>query len=117
MSDMSEEKRDKTDSTDESKSRREKVEDGFKHGIGLLSAFKDALEETIQEAAEILPIESRVAEHFANIFARLRRAGRRIETNDIWLGAIAFAHDLTVASSDGHLRFIEGLRVEDWTAA
>ena len=74
-------------------------------------------EETIQEAAEILPIESRVAEHFANIFARLRRAGRRIETNDIWLGAIAFAHDLTVASSDGHLRFIEGLRVEDWTAA
>lgn len=52
MSDMSEEKRDKTDSTDESKSRREKVEDGFKHGIGVLSAFKDALEETIQEARE-----------------------------------------------------------------
>jgi predicted nucleic acid-binding protein len=74
-------------------------------------------EETIQEAAEILPIDSRVAEQFARIFARLRRVGRPIETNDMWLGAIALAHDLTVASSDVHLHGIEGLRVEDWTAA
>lgn len=74
-------------------------------------------EETIQEAADILPIDSRVAEHFARIFAELRRAGRPIETNDMWLGAIALAHDLTVASNDAHLRFIEGLRVEDWTTA
>ena len=39
------------DAQDE-KSAREKVSDGIKEGIGMLSAFKDALEETIQEAKE-----------------------------------------------------------------
>jgi polyhydroxyalkanoate synthesis regulator phasin len=38
--------------TDERKSAREKVSDGIKQGIGVLSAFKDALEETINEARE-----------------------------------------------------------------
>lgn len=34
------------------KSARAKVSDGIKQGIGVLSAFKDALEETINEARE-----------------------------------------------------------------
>lgn len=34
------------------KSTRQKVGDGIRQGIGVLSAFKDALEETIQEARE-----------------------------------------------------------------
>ena len=38
--------------TEEKKGAREKVSDGIKQGIGVLSAFKEALEETIQEAKE-----------------------------------------------------------------
>jgi polyhydroxyalkanoate synthesis regulator phasin len=38
--------------TDDKKSTKEKVSDGIKQGIGVLSAFKDALEETITEARE-----------------------------------------------------------------
>jgi len=38
--------------TDDRKSTRDKVSDGIKQGIGVLSAFKDALEETITEARE-----------------------------------------------------------------
>ncbi|MHB1192431.1 MAG: hypothetical protein ACYC6F_05225 [Longimicrobiales bacterium] len=38
--------------TDEKKSTKEKVSDGIKQGIGVLSAFRDALEETITEARE-----------------------------------------------------------------
>jgi polyhydroxyalkanoate synthesis regulator phasin len=38
--------------TEEKKSARAKVSDGIKQGIGVLSAFKDALEETINEAKE-----------------------------------------------------------------
>lgn len=38
--------------TEERKSTKEKVSDGIKQGIGVLSAFKDALEETITEARE-----------------------------------------------------------------
>lgn len=74
-------------------------------------------EQTVRDVAEILPIDSRVAERFAMVFAQLRRDGRPIETNDIWVGAIALAHDPTVASGDAHLRFIQGLRVEDWATS
>jgi len=38
--------------TGDKKGAREKVGDGIRQGIGVLSAFKDALEETIQEARE-----------------------------------------------------------------
>jgi polyhydroxyalkanoate synthesis regulator phasin len=38
--------------TDDKKSTKDKVSDGIKQGIGVLSAFKDALEETISEARE-----------------------------------------------------------------
>lgn len=37
---------------DEAGQRRKSVGDGIKEGLGVLSAFKDALEETIQEARE-----------------------------------------------------------------
>ena len=49
---MSEESKAPDEGTEESKSSREKVGDGFKQGVGVLSAFKDALEETILEARE-----------------------------------------------------------------
>jgi tRNA(fMet)-specific endonuclease VapC len=72
-------------------------------------------ENTVAQAAAILPVSSEVAEQFAKILARLRRSGRPIETNDIWVAAVAVAHDLIVVSSDAHFGYIEGLRVEDWT--
>jgi len=57
---MSEETRDdgaeaqgrESDQGGESKSRRGRMGDGIRQGIGVLSAFKDALEETIQEARD-----------------------------------------------------------------
>jgi polyhydroxyalkanoate synthesis regulator phasin len=38
--------------TEDKKRARDKVSDGIRQGIGVLSAFKDALEETINEARE-----------------------------------------------------------------
>jgi len=38
--------------SEDKKTARGKVSDGIKQGIGVLSAFKDALEETIQEARD-----------------------------------------------------------------
>jgi polyhydroxyalkanoate synthesis regulator phasin len=40
------------DMAGDKKGPREKVSDGIKQGIGVLSAFKEALEETINEARE-----------------------------------------------------------------
>ena len=38
--------------SEDEKSARQKVGDGIRSGIGVLSAFKDALEETIKEARD-----------------------------------------------------------------
>lgn len=38
--------------TEENRRARDKVSEGIRQGIGVLSAFKDALEETINEARE-----------------------------------------------------------------
>ena len=66
-------------------------------------------------AADILPITSEVAEQFAHIFANLRRKGRPIGTNDIWIAAMARVHNLVVVTNDEHFQYVEGLRVEDWS--
>jgi len=71
--------------------------------------------QVITMAADILPITSEVAEQFAYIFANLRRKGRPIDTNDIWIAAIARVHNLIVVTNDEHFQYVEGLRVEDWS--
>ncbi len=51
---MSEEKKTEAeaDSAEDARSHKDRVGDGIRQGIGVLSAFRDALEETIQEARE-----------------------------------------------------------------
>src|SRR5688572_17012808 len=53
-------------------------------------------EQTVQRCTSILPVTSAVAEKFASIVVQLRRDGHPIETNDIWIAAIALAADLTL---------------------
>lgn len=72
-------------------------------------------EQVIAETADIIHITSQVAEQYALILASLRRKGKPIETNDIWIAAIARAHDLILVTSDEHFRYVDDLQVEDWT--
>jgi len=67
------------------------------------------------EATDILGITSEVAERFADVFAALRRQGKPIGTNDVWIAAIALTHDLILVSGDEHFQYVDGLRLEDWT--
>ena len=71
--------------------------------------------QVITMAADILPITSEVAEQFAHIFANLRRKGRPIDTNDIWIAALARVHNLVVVTNDEHFQYVEGLQVENWS--
>ena len=43
--------------------------------------------------------------------APLRRLGRPIPTNDMWIAATALQHGLAVFSNDGHFRAVPGLHV------
>lgn len=64
--------------------------------------------QVIAMAADILPITSEVAAQFAQIFAHLRRKGRPIGTNDIWIAAIAPVHNLVVVTNDEDFQYVGG---------
>jgi len=58
---------------------------------------------------EIYTIDEDTAEFYAEIMSRLRKLGKPIPTNDIWIAAIAFQHGLKLFSKDAHFQFIPGL--------
>jgi predicted nucleic acid-binding protein len=49
------------------------------------------------------------AEYYAEILDTLRKLGKPIPTNDIWIAAIAFQHGLRLLSKDKHFKHIPGL--------
>lgn len=79
------------------------------------STLKQVYKEILAIIADILEIDSQVAQAYAEIFADLRRHGTPIPTNDLWIAAIAKAHHLILVTNDAHFRHVKGLRREDWT--
>jgi len=58
---------------------------------------------------EVLLLGSGTAEHYARAFQSLRRRGRPIPTNDLWIAATALEHGYAVYTHDEHFQAIEGL--------
>jgi tRNA(fMet)-specific endonuclease VapC len=51
---------------------------------------------------------------YDNIKALLRKRGKPIPENDIWIAAIAQQYDLSLITRDRHFDEIKGLSVENW---
>ncbi len=62
----------------------------------------------------ILNCDTETAIWYGEIKDRLRKKGRPIPENDIWIAAIAFQHDLILISRDEHFREVEDLKLEEW---
>lgn len=63
-------------------------------------------------------IDVETAEHCAALFSSLRRKGRPVPTNDLWIGAVALQHGYAVLSLDAHFsamdNLLSGSRIEDF---
>ncbi len=57
----------------------------------------------------LLKPDEKTAQHYADIFARLRRRGTPIPTNDLWIAALARQHRLPLLSGDAHFSAVDGL--------
>ncbi len=64
------------------------------------------------KALIVLPCDAQTAASYGNVKFDLRRKGRPIPENDVWIAAIARQHGLTLLTRDGHFREIEGVAVE-----
>ena len=62
----------------------------------------------------LLDFDQAAAEEYGRIKAELKVKGRPIPGTDAQIAAIARLHGLTVLSADRHLRFVDGLPVENW---
>ena len=59
----------------------------------------------------LLSIDGETAEHYAALFAGLRRKGKPVPTNDLWIAAVALQHGYAVFSLDAHFAEMDNLIV------
>ena len=56
-----------------------------------------------------VPITEATAEWFTQIKQQLRRKGKPIPINDVWIAAVCMEHGAAILSADGHFAQIDGL--------
>ena len=54
-------------------------------------------------------IDEDTAEFYAEIKTGLRKRGKPIPTNDIWIASIALQHGLKLYTNDQHFKYVPGL--------
>ena len=85
----------------------------------LLSGFKAGSEENTnrEELNEFLDsprvqlhtIDEDTAEFYAEVLNGLKKKGKPIPTNDIWIASIALQHGLKLYTNDQHFKYVPGL--------
>jgi tRNA(fMet)-specific endonuclease VapC len=62
----------------------------------------------------ILGCDVETAKWYGEIKDGLRKKGRPIPENDVWVAALALQYDLTLVSRDEHFDQVASLRIEAW---
>ena len=63
---------------------------------------------------EILSVTEDTALMYARVRVSLKKIGRPIPANDVWIAALALQHRRPVLSRDEHFGAVPGLRRETW---
>ena len=70
--------------------------------------------ERFARSCVVLGIDVETAQLYGSIKAELRRKGRPIPENDLWIAACARQHDLVLVTRDRHFNQVAGLLTEAW---
>lgn len=62
----------------------------------------------------VLCVDETTAEEYAEVRYELKRSGRPIPGNDIWIAALARQHALPLLSRDRHFDFVGGVERIGW---
>lgn len=77
------------------------------------ATYKRWLEGLIEDC-RVLDIDEGTTHHYATINVELRRIGKPIPTNDLWIAALCRQHVLPVLSRDKHFDLVSGIRRLNW---
>jgi tRNA(fMet)-specific endonuclease VapC len=62
----------------------------------------------------VLLVDETVAAVYGSIKAELRKKGKPIPENDIWIAAIAIQNNLILITRDKHFKEIERIKIRSW---
>jgi tRNA(fMet)-specific endonuclease VapC len=88
----------------------------FRYGIGA-SRYRARYERWLHEHLadfDILTVTEPTTLVYAQVRGSLKKAGRPIPANDVWIAALALQYRLPVISQDAHFDAVPGLRRETW---
>jgi tRNA(fMet)-specific endonuclease VapC len=75
--------------------------------------YQNWLREWISAVA-VLDIDEETTHSYAAIALELKKKGKPIPANDLWIAAVCRQHSLPLLSRDKHFDLISGLRRLDW---
>ena len=82
---------------------------GFQHGQRIEEHTRDLRTFLDNRRVSVITMSMTTADRYARIAANLRRKGRPMPTNDIWIAAHAMETGADLISLDGHFAEVDGL--------
>jgi tRNA(fMet)-specific endonuclease VapC len=62
----------------------------------------------------VLPMGRETARYYSQVRLSLKRKGRPIPENDVWIGAQTLENQWTLITRDQHFEFIDGITIDNW---
>ena len=62
---------------------------------------------------EIIKIDAETAITYGKIKSELRKKGKPIPENDIWIAALSLQHNLTLVTNDAHFKNVSLLKIKE----
>jgi tRNA(fMet)-specific endonuclease VapC len=68
----------------------------------------------LARATTVLECNVETAKSYAEVKLSLRKKGKPVPENDVWIAALARQHNLTLVTRDAHFRHVDGFDCEIW---
>lgn len=65
-------------------------------------------------SSRVLDINEHTTRHYAQVRVELKKAGRPVPSNDLWIAALSRQHSLPILSRDRHFDGISGVTRTSW---
>ena len=70
--------------------------------------------EQLERESIVLSVDRATAKHYAEVREALRKKGRPIPENDVWIAALAAQHSQAIVSKDAHFDEVDIVRRISW---
>jgi len=88
----------------------------YRYGIGQSrkrASYENWLTGLLRDC-QVLDINEPTTRHYAEIVLELKRMGKPIPTNDLWIAALSRQHSLPLLSRDRHFDLVAGIKRMGW---